>query len=84
MSFETDNLTERVGTRVQIDVDTLLEPESGAALRRLLVERGVLVFKQLHLSDEDQVTLAGALRLEAIRRYATQSTGGKFLIRPHL
>lgn len=31
----------------------------------------------------EQVSLAGALRLDALRRYAKQATGGKFLIRPH-
>ena len=30
-----------------------------------------------------QVSLTGALRLEVLRRYATQATGGKFLIRPN-
>jgi NADPH:quinone reductase-like Zn-dependent oxidoreductase len=32
----------------------------------------------------DQVSLAGALSLDAIRRYAKQATGEKFLIRPTL
>lgn len=59
MPFEATNLTERIGAQVRVDVETLLEPKTGAELRRLLVQRGVLVFKQLHLSDEDQVTLAG-------------------------
>ena len=30
-----------------------------------------------------QVPLTGALRLDVLRRYATQATGGKFLIRPN-
>ena len=30
-----------------------------------------------------QVSLTGALRLDVLRRYATQATGGKFLIRPN-
>jgi alpha-ketoglutarate-dependent taurine dioxygenase len=59
MSFETVNLMERIGTEVRANVATLLQAETGAQLRSLLVERGVLVFKELHLSDEEQVTLAG-------------------------
>lgn len=57
--FETIDLNERIGTEVRTDLPTLLQPETGTALRDLLIRRGVLVFKELHLSDEDQVTLAG-------------------------
>ena len=61
MAFETIDLRERIGTEVRADVATLLRPETAAALRKLLRERGVLVFKQLDLSDEAQVALAGLM-----------------------
>jgi alpha-ketoglutarate-dependent taurine dioxygenase len=67
MSFKVVNLKERIGTEVRTDAQTLLTPEIAAEVRRLLVERGVLVFKEIHLTDEEQVTLArmmGSLREE--------------------
>ncbi|MGB8365819.1 MAG: TauD/TfdA dioxygenase family protein [Rhizomicrobium sp.] len=67
MSFKPINLKNRIGSEIRADVETLLTPDAGAELRRLLVERGVLVFKELNLTDEQQVTLArtmGSLREE--------------------
>jgi hypothetical protein len=56
-------------------------PEAARGLRERVAARLLTTFATGYAG---QVTLAGALRLEAIRRYAAQSTGGKFLIRPHL
>jgi alpha-ketoglutarate-dependent taurine dioxygenase len=67
MSIEAVALKEKIGSEVRMDVDTLLRPEIASELRRLLIERGVLVFRQLNLSDEQQVQLAsllGSLRKE--------------------
>jgi alpha-ketoglutarate-dependent taurine dioxygenase len=67
MSFEVIDLQERIGSEVRADVDTLLTSETGAALRKLLVQRGVLIFKELNLTGEQQVVLArrlGRLREE--------------------
>lgn len=67
MPIETIELKKCVGSEVCIDVQSLLTPEVGKQLRDLLVERGVLVFRGLHLDDEQQATLArllGTLREE--------------------
>src|SRR5437868_310349 len=67
MALEARKLTECIGTEVRAPVDALLDPANAAELRALLVTRGVLVFKELHLADEQQVTLAshlGSLRAE--------------------
>lgn len=67
MKFQALPLSERIGTEIRTDVETLLTPAVGKELRRLLVERGVLAFRGLGLSDEQQVTLArlmGSLREE--------------------
>jgi len=67
MSLVTVDLKERIGTEVRVDTETLLEPDTAAEVRRLLVARGVLVFKELHLKDDEQVRLArmiGSLREE--------------------
>lgn len=41
------------------DIDSLLTLRAGSELRELLVQRGVLVFKQLQLTDQQQLQLAG-------------------------
>jgi alpha-ketoglutarate-dependent taurine dioxygenase len=61
MTFGMVNLTEKIGTEIRCGVATLLRPETAAQLRRLLVARGVLVFKGINLRDDEQVALAGLL-----------------------
>src|SRR4051812_34128216 len=61
MSFQVLNLKEQIGSEIRADVETLLKPAVAAELRQLLQQRGVLVFKQLNLADEQQVRLAGLL-----------------------
>lgn len=65
--FEAVNIKEFIGSEVRADIDQLLSPEGGQALRELLVQRGVLVFKELNASEEQQLGLArvmGSLREE--------------------
>lgn len=67
MVFEALELNDRVGSEIRTDVASLLTPEVAGKVRRLLVERGVLVFKQLMLTTEQQLTLSrlmGSLREE--------------------
>jgi alpha-ketoglutarate-dependent taurine dioxygenase len=67
MAFEVVNLTDTIGSEIRSDAATLLEPEVAAEVRRVLQQRGVLVFKEIHLTDEQQVNLArlmGTLRPE--------------------
>jgi alpha-ketoglutarate-dependent taurine dioxygenase len=67
MSFEVVALKDCIGSEVRSDVATLLTPTVAAEVRCLLQERGVLVFKELNISDDDQVKLAqlmGSLREE--------------------
>ena len=61
MSFEVHNLKESIGSEIRSDVATLLNPDVAAQVRRLMVDRGVLLFRGLDISDEDQVTFAGLL-----------------------
>lgn len=61
MSFEAVKLTETIGSEVRADVAALLDPAVAVELRKLLVERGVLVFKELDISDQDQVALGRLL-----------------------
>jgi alpha-ketoglutarate-dependent taurine dioxygenase len=67
MSFEVINLTEHTGSEIRTDPETLLQPGVATEVRRLLEQRGVIVFKEIHLTDEQQVKLAslmGTLRNE--------------------
>lgn len=67
MRFEVRKLQERIGSEILTDPETLARPDVGAEVRRLLLERGVLVFKRLQLTDAEQVALArmiGAVREE--------------------
>ncbi len=67
MTFEAFNLKDNIGSGVRADIDALLTPEAGKELRGLLKQRGVLVFKELNLSTEQQVLLAshmGSVREE--------------------
>src|SRR5690554_2746359 len=67
MSMKIKNLKDYIGAEVDVEIETLLKPETGQQLRNALVERGVLVFRGLHLNDEQQAELArllGTLREE--------------------
>lgn len=67
MSFTTRDLTPRIGTQVEADVETLLSGSHADELRALLVERGVLLFRGLDITDDQQIEFArtiGTVRLE--------------------
>ena len=67
MKFEALPLKDGIGAEIRTDAETLLNADIAAKVRRLLIERGVLVFRKLALTDEQQVTLAnlmGTLRQE--------------------
>jgi len=67
MSFEVLNLKDCIGSEIRTEISALLTPGAAAEVRRLVQDRGVLVFKELNISDEDQVKLAqmmGSLREE--------------------
>jgi alpha-ketoglutarate-dependent taurine dioxygenase len=61
MSFEALNLKDHIGTEIRTDARTLLTPEVAVRVRRTLIERGVLVFKKINLTDDQQVMFAGML-----------------------
>ena len=67
MAFTVIHLRDEIASEIRTDVASLLTPDVAAEVRWLLVQRGVLVFRQLCLNDEQQVTLArllGRLREE--------------------
>lgn len=71
MAYTANPLKDDIGTEIRADVNDILNAEAGAELRKLLVKRGVLVFKELNPNDEQQLILAqqlGKLREELGQR----------------
>lgn len=67
MQFEVIDLKEKVGSEVRVSIADLLTPTVATRIRELLQQRGVLVFRRLALTEEQQITLTrlmGALREE--------------------
>ncbi len=61
MAFETKDIKPRIGTEIRADKATLLSGEFSAQIRELLEMRGVLVFPQIHFTDEEQVEFTKTL-----------------------
>lgn len=58
MTFQTTDLTPLIATRIDTDKATLLSGERAGELRNLLEQRGVLIFKEIHMTDDEQRTFA--------------------------
>jgi len=61
MTLEIINLTPRVGSEIRTDVPTLLGGSEAANIRKILEERGVVLFRGLDIGDEQQVAIARTL-----------------------
>lgn len=61
MSIVTRNLTPRIGSEVQTDVETLLSGAVSPMIRSMLEERGVVAVRRLNMSDEQQVAFTKTL-----------------------
>jgi len=61
MAIEYSDLTPAIGASVRGSAGDLIQPEVARELRDLLRQRGVLVFKELDLTTDQQVELAGML-----------------------
>ena len=59
--FETRELSQYVGTEVKADRATLLSGAYREELRELLEQRGVLVFRDLHVTEEEQLAFASSM-----------------------
>jgi alpha-ketoglutarate-dependent taurine dioxygenase len=55
------DITPRIGSEIKTDVETLLSGQQAATIREILEQRGVVFFRGLTLSDEQQVTIAKSL-----------------------
>ena len=77
MALEATEVTPRIGSEVKLDKTALLGGEHAGQLRSLLVERGAVVFRDVHCSDADLRTIArtlGDLRLGTAKRGSDGAT----------
>lgn len=71
MGLSAAKLTEHVGSEVAITREELVSGARAEEIRALLVERGVLVFRDMPLSDDEQRAIArslGDLRLGTVKK----------------
>lgn len=61
MSFQVIDMTPRIGSEIRTDLQTLLSGSRAQEIRRILEERGVVFFRDLDISDEQQVAIARTL-----------------------
>lgn len=61
MPLETTNIKPRIGVEIHTDAATVLSGACAGEIRALLEERGVVVIRDLHLTDEELVAFAQTL-----------------------
>lgn len=59
--LEIVDLTPAIGSEIRTDLDTLLSGREAASIREILERRGVIFFRGLDISDEQQVAIAQTL-----------------------
>jgi alpha-ketoglutarate-dependent taurine dioxygenase len=71
MTLSTVKLTPRIGTEIKSDPETLLSGSVSAEIRTLLEQRGVIIFRDLDFTDEQELALAktlGTVRFGNLRK----------------
>ena len=61
MTFATVDLTPRIGTEVKADIAALLDGSIAPDIRAILEQRGVLLFRGIDMTDEQQLQFAKTL-----------------------
>jgi alpha-ketoglutarate-dependent taurine dioxygenase len=61
MQLEVIDLTPRIGSEIRTDLDTLLSGREAENIRGTLERRGVIFFRGLQITDEQQVVIAETL-----------------------
>ncbi|CAN7586741.1 TauD/TfdA family dioxygenase [Phenylobacterium sp. LjRoot219] len=59
--FEVSDVAPRIGSAIQTDKATLLSGAKAADIRRILEQRGVIVFPEINLTDEEQIAFTHTL-----------------------
>lgn len=55
------DLTPKIGSAIRTDLDTLLSGREAANIRAILEQRGVVFFRGLDITDQQQVDIAKTL-----------------------
>jgi alpha-ketoglutarate-dependent taurine dioxygenase len=71
----TVDLTPVIGTEVKVDAETLLSGRFAPQIRALLEERGVLIFREVGLTDEQQVAFTKTLGVQQQEYYGAAIEG---------
>lgn len=79
MTFKTTDLTPRIGTQIETDIPTLLSGKHAQDIRAILEQRGVIAFRQLNMTDEEQVAFTRTLGTYAIEQ-GEEADGGVYKI----
>ena len=79
MTFKTTDLTPRIGTQIETDIPTLLSGKHAQDIRAILEQRGVIAFRQLNMTDEEQVAFTKTLGTYAIEQ-GEEADGGVYKI----
>jgi len=61
MALEVVEITPRIGSEIRTDLQTLMSGSEAATIRGVLEQRGVVVFHDLSLTDEQQLAIARTL-----------------------
>ena len=61
MNMQVIHRTPHIGSEIKIDIDTLLSGSQSTQIRKALEERGVIFFRGLDISDEQQLAIAKSL-----------------------
>lgn len=61
MKLNVKDLTPRIGSEIEVDADTLVSGSKAKDIREILERRGVVVFKNLDIDDDQQVAIAKTL-----------------------
>lgn len=77
MAIPSVDLTPRIGSELKLDKAALLSGDHSGEIRKLLVDRGAIVVRGLHLNDAELRTVArtlGDLRIGGVKRGADGKT----------
>jgi alpha-ketoglutarate-dependent taurine dioxygenase len=59
--FDVADVAPKIGSTIRTDKDTLLSGAKAAEIRRILEQRGVIVFPEVNLTDEEQIAFTHTL-----------------------
>ena len=60
-TLDVADVAARIGSQIRTDLDTLLSGREAANIRAILEQRGVVYFRGLEISDQEQVAIAKTL-----------------------